>query len=80
VSEEPSIHRARDMQPSLIKLLGFETTISKLEWALVWYREWKRPTMYTSPRALTCVLVLFVVALVMVAWSAYQFGAGACVP
>jgi hypothetical protein len=36
--------------------------------------------MYTSPRALTCVLVLFVVALVMVAWSAYQFGAGACVP
>jgi hypothetical protein len=31
VSEEPSIHRARDMQPSLIKLLGFETTISKLE-------------------------------------------------
>jgi hypothetical protein len=74
VSEEPSIHRARDMQPSLIKLLGFETTLSKLEWALVWYREWKRPSMMVSPRAMCGLAALWVVACAVCWWSGWQAG------
>jgi hypothetical protein len=74
VSEEPSIHRVRDMQPSLIKLLGFETTLSKLEWALVWYREWGRPTMMVSPRALFVLGVLAITACATCFWSGWQVG------
>jgi len=77
--EECPVHDLRG-QPSLLRIMGYEVALSRWERVCVWYRDWRSPTMYVSPRAMFVFAALSLAACAAFLWGGYQLGLGACVP